>query len=55
MKPVLIGGGGLIGSKIVAILRHGGHEVIAASPTVGITTITAEGLKEALAGAHVGD
>jgi uncharacterized protein YbjT (DUF2867 family) len=43
----------LIGSKTVAILRQGGHEVVAASPKSGINTITGEGLKEAVAGAHV--
>jgi len=46
---------GLIGSKTVAILRRGGHEVVAASPKSGINTITGEGLKEAMAGAQVGD
>lgn len=53
MKIVVIGGTGLIGSKTVAILRAGGHEVIAASPKSGINTITGEGLKEGLAGAQV--
>ena len=53
MKIVVIGGTGLIGSKIVAILRQGGHEVIAASPESGVNTITGEGLKEAMAGAQV--
>jgi uncharacterized protein YbjT (DUF2867 family) len=53
MKIVIIGGTGLIGSKTVAILRHGGHEVIAASPATGVNTITGEGLKGALAGAQV--
>jgi uncharacterized protein YbjT (DUF2867 family) len=53
MKIVVIGGTGLIGSKIVAILRQGGHEVVAASPKSGINSITDEGLKEALAGAQV--
>ena len=53
MKIVVIGGTGLIGSKTVAILRHGAHEVIAASPANGINTITGEGLKAALAGAQV--
>jgi uncharacterized protein YbjT (DUF2867 family) len=53
MKIVVIGGTGLIGSKIVAILRQGGREVIAGSPQSGINTITGEGLKEALAGAQV--
>jgi uncharacterized protein YbjT (DUF2867 family) len=52
MKIVVIGGTGLIGSKTVAILRQGGHEVVAASPKSGINTITGEGLKEALAGAQ---
>ncbi len=53
MKIVVIGGGGLIGSKTVAILRQGGHEVVAASPKSGVNTITGEGLKEAVAGAQV--
>ena len=55
MKIVLISGTDLIGSKSVAILRQGGQEVIAASPKVGLNTITADRLKEALAGAHVVD
>src|SRR6476469_7645097 len=53
MKIVVIGGTGLIGSKTVAILRQGGHEVVAASPKSGVNSITGEGLKEALAGAQV--
>src|SRR5437867_6260594 len=53
MKIVVIGGTGLIGSKTVAILRQGGHEVVAGSPKSGINTITGEGLKEAMAGAQV--
>jgi uncharacterized protein YbjT (DUF2867 family) len=53
MKIVVIGGTGLIGSKTVAILRQGGHEVVAASPKSGVNTITGDGLKEALAGAQV--
>jgi uncharacterized protein YbjT (DUF2867 family) len=53
MKIVVIGGTGLIGSKTVAILRQGGHEVIAASPQGGVNTITGEGVKKALAGAEV--
>src|SRR6202521_5960365 len=53
MKIVVIGGTGLIGSKTVAILRQGGHEVVAASPQSGINTITGEGLKEVMAGAKV--
>src|ERR1700694_3469908 len=53
MKIVVIGGTGLIGSKTVAILRQGGHEVVAASPQSGVNSITSEGLKEAMAGARV--
>jgi uncharacterized protein YbjT (DUF2867 family) len=53
MKIVVIGGTGLIGSKTVAILRQGGHEVVAASPSSGINTLTGEGLSDALAGAQV--
>jgi uncharacterized protein YbjT (DUF2867 family) len=53
MKIVVIGGTGLIGSRTVAILRQGGHEVVAASLKRGINTITGEGLEEAMAGAHV--
>ena len=53
MKIVVIGGTGLIGSKTVAFLRQGGHEVIAASPKSGVNTISGEGLNEAMAGAQV--
>src|SRR6478735_8041676 len=53
MKILVIGGTGLIGSKTVAILRQGGHDVVAASPKSGVNTITGEGLREALAGAQV--
>jgi uncharacterized protein YbjT (DUF2867 family) len=53
MKIVVIGGTGLIGSKTVAILRQGGHDVVAASPNSGVNTITGAGLKEAVAGAQV--
>ena len=53
MKIVVIGGTGLIGSKTVAILRQGGHDVVAASPQSGVNTLTGQGLKEALAGAQV--
>ncbi|WP_207004900.1 SDR family oxidoreductase [Trinickia mobilis] len=53
MKIVVVGGTGLIGSKTVAILRQGGHDVIAASPKSGVNTITGEGLQEAMAGTHV--
>ena len=53
MKIVVIGGTGRIGSKTVAILRQGGHEVVAASPQSGVNTITGEGLKQAMAGTQV--
>ena len=53
MKIVVIGGTGLIGSKAVNILRQRGHEVIAASPSKGVNTLTGEGLAEALVGAQV--
>lgn len=53
MKIVILGGTGLIGSKVVNLLRAGGHEVVAASPSKGINSITGEGLSEALNGAHV--
>ncbi len=53
MKIVVIGGTGLIGSKVVNILRQRGHEVVAASPSKGVNTLTGEGLTEALAGAQV--
>ena len=53
MKIVVIGGTGLIGSKAVAILRQGGHEVVAASPNSGVNTITGAGLKEAISGTQV--
>jgi uncharacterized protein YbjT (DUF2867 family) len=53
MKIVVIGGTGLIGSKTVPILRQGGHEVLAASPSTGVNSITGEGLTEAMAGTQV--
>src|ERR1700746_1017134 len=53
MKIVVIGGSGLIGSKVVNILRQRSHEVVAASPKSGVNTLTGEGLAEALAGAPV--
>ena len=53
MKIVVIGGSGLIGKKLVNNLRKHGHEVVAASPTSGVNTITGDGLAEALAGAQV--
>src|SRR6516225_5771954 len=53
MKIVVIGGSGLIGSKLVVKLRKDGHETIAASPSSGVNTVTGEGLGEALKGASV--
>src|SRR3954451_5029256 len=53
MKIVVIGGSGLIGSKLVDRLRQGGHQVVAASPKSGVDTITREGLAEALSDAQV--
>lgn len=53
MKILVIGGTGLIGSKTVRILAERGHEVIAASPSSGVNTITGEGLAEAMAGTDV--
>ena len=53
MKIVVIGGTGLIGSKTVNILRQQAHEVVAASPSSGVNTLTGEGLAEALKGAQV--
>ena len=53
MKIVVIGGSGLIGSKLVIKLRDHGHEAVAASPNSGVNSITGEGLAEALKGASV--
>ena len=53
MKIVIIGGTGLIGSKLVARLREHGHEAVPASPGSGVNTVTGEGLADALAGAAV--
>src|SRR5881227_2541224 len=53
MKIVVIGGSGLIGKKVVTNLRQQGHEVVAASPSSGVNTVTGEGLAKALAGAQV--
>lgn len=53
IKIVVIGGSGRIGSKVVENLRQRGHEVLAASPSTGVNTITGEGLADALAGAQV--
>jgi uncharacterized protein YbjT (DUF2867 family) len=52
MKIVVIGGTGLIGSKLVKKLRADGHDVLAASPNTGVDTITGKGLAEALQGAQ---
>jgi uncharacterized protein YbjT (DUF2867 family) len=53
MRIVVIGGSGLIGSKLVNKLREHGHEAVAASPNSGVNTLTGEGLAEALKGASV--
>jgi uncharacterized protein YbjT (DUF2867 family) len=53
MKIVVIGGTGLIGSKVIEKLKQKGHEAIAAAPNTGVNTITGEGLKEAMVGAQV--
>src|ERR1700748_2946326 len=53
MKIVVIGGSGLIGTKLVNNLRQCGHEVVAASPSSGVNTITGEGLAKVLTGAQV--
>jgi uncharacterized protein YbjT (DUF2867 family) len=53
MKIVVIGGTGLIGSKLVTKLREHGHDAIAASPDTGVNTLTGEGLDEVLKGASV--
>src|SRR5215469_10269041 len=53
MKIVVIGGTGLIGSKLVNKLREHGHEPVAAAPNTGVNTLTGEGLAEVLKGASV--
>src|ERR1043166_2549007 len=53
MKITVIGGSGLIGKKVVRNLHQQGHEVVAASPSSGVNTVTGEGLAQALAGAQV--
>ena len=53
MKIIVIGGSGLIGTKLVKLLRDGGQDVLAASRSTGVNTLTGEGLADALAGAAV--
>src|ERR1700752_4988985 len=53
MQIVVIGGTGLIGSKLVNKLRERGHEAVAAAPNTGVNTLTGEGLAEVLKGASV--
>ena len=53
MKIVIIGGTGLIGSKVVTNLRSRGHEAVPAAPNTGVNTLTGQGLSAAVAGAHV--
>ena len=53
MKIVIIGGTGLIGSKVVSRLREQGHDAVPASPDTGVNTLTGEGLAQALTGAAV--
>jgi uncharacterized protein YbjT (DUF2867 family) len=53
MNVVIIGGSGLIGKKLAALLQQAGHEVVAASPSSGVNAVTGEGLAEALADAEV--
>lgn len=53
MKILVIGGSGLIGSKVVALLKKSGHDAVAASPATGVNTITGEGLADAVAGADI--
>jgi len=53
MKIVVVGGTGLIGSKVCAILREAGHEAFAAAPTSGVNTLTGEGVDAALAGTQI--
>lgn len=53
MKIAVIGGSGLIGSRLVQLLRERGHEVLSASPRSGVNAVTGEGLAEALKGAQV--
>ena len=49
MKIVVIGGSGLIGKKLIPLLKERGHEAVSASPSSGVNTLTGEGLAETLA------
>lgn len=53
MKIVVIGGSGLIGSKLVKTLGEHGHEAVPASPDSGVNTVTGQGLADVLLGAAV--
>src|SRR5690349_17161723 len=53
MKIVVVGGTGLVGSKVVANLQALGHEAVVAAPSTGVDVVTGEGVKEVLNGAHV--
>jgi uncharacterized protein YbjT (DUF2867 family) len=53
VKIIVIGGGGLIGSKLVTKLREQGHEAVPASPKSGVNTLTGEGLADVLKGSSV--
>jgi uncharacterized protein YbjT (DUF2867 family) len=53
MKVVIIGGTGLIGRKLAAKLQSGGHDIVAASPSTGVNSLTGDGLEEVLTGANV--
>jgi uncharacterized protein YbjT (DUF2867 family) len=53
MKIVIVGGTGLIGTKLAGKLRQKGHEVVPAAPSTGVNTITGEGLDKALCGAEI--
>ena len=53
MKLVVVGGSGLVGKKLIPLLRGRGHEAVSASPSSGVNAVTGEGLAEALEGADV--
>ncbi|MGW2424449.1 hypothetical protein ACWC0C_35300 [Streptomyces sp. NPDC001709] len=53
LKIVVVGGTGLIGSQVVALLRDSGHEALSPAPATGVDAVTGEGLAEALKGADV--